>query len=49
MCLHERSGYVETIVHAAELPAHGNLITIKPVAQASPSELAKGPLRVTDA
>jgi NADP-dependent 3-hydroxy acid dehydrogenase YdfG len=34
------------IVHAMELPAHVNLdlITIKPVAQAAPSKLARGQL-----
>src|SRR3954452_14139007 len=37
-----------SIVGALELPAHVNLdlITIKPVAQAAPSKLVKGPLRV---
>ncbi|MFZ4894578.1 SDR family oxidoreductase [Plantibacter sp. Mn2098] len=36
----------EAIVHAVELPGHVNLdhITIKPVAQAAPYKLAKGPL-----
>ncbi len=36
----------EAIVHAMELPAHVNLdlITIKPVAQAAPSKLARGEL-----
>jgi NADP-dependent 3-hydroxy acid dehydrogenase YdfG len=39
----------ETIVHALELPAHVNLdlVTIKPVAQATGSQTVKGPLRVT--
>jgi NADP-dependent 3-hydroxy acid dehydrogenase YdfG len=38
----------ESIVGAVELPAHVNLdlITIKPVAQAAPSKLVKGPLAV---
>ncbi|HEV7624067.1 MAG TPA: SDR family oxidoreductase [Amnibacterium sp.] len=38
----------ESIVSAVELPAHVNLdlITIKPVAQASPSKTVKGPLAV---
>jgi NADP-dependent 3-hydroxy acid dehydrogenase YdfG len=38
----------ETIVGAVELPSHVNLdlITIKPVAQAAPSKLVKGPLAV---
>jgi NADP-dependent 3-hydroxy acid dehydrogenase YdfG len=38
----------QSIVAAVELPPHVNLdlITIKPVAQASPSKLVKGPLRV---
>jgi NADP-dependent 3-hydroxy acid dehydrogenase YdfG len=37
-----------SIVGALELPAHVNLdlITVKPVAQAAPSKLVKGPLRV---
>jgi NADP-dependent 3-hydroxy acid dehydrogenase YdfG len=37
----------ETIVHTMELPAHINLdlITIKPVAQAAPSKLARGILK----
>jgi len=36
----------DTIVHTMELPAHINLdlITIKPVAQAAPHKLARGPL-----
>lgn len=38
----------ETIVSAVELPAHVNLdlITIKPVAQAAPSRVARGELKV---
>ena len=38
----------ESIVGAVELPSHVNLdlITIKPVAQAAPSKLVKGPLAV---
>jgi NADP-dependent 3-hydroxy acid dehydrogenase YdfG len=38
----------ESIVHAAELPSHVNLdlVTIKPVAQAAPSKLVRGELRV---
>ncbi len=38
----------ESIVHAAELPPHVNLdlVTIKPVAQAAPSKLVRGELRV---
>ncbi|WP_423924223.1 SDR family NAD(P)-dependent oxidoreductase [Frigoribacterium sp. 2-23] len=38
----------ETIVHSVELPAHVNLdlITVKPVAQAAPHKVARGPLRV---
>jgi NADP-dependent 3-hydroxy acid dehydrogenase YdfG len=38
----------ESIVHAAELPGHVNLdlVVIKPVAQAAPSKLIKGELRV---
>jgi NADP-dependent 3-hydroxy acid dehydrogenase YdfG len=38
----------EAIVHAAELPPHVNLdlITIKPVAQAAPTKLVRGELRV---
>lgn len=38
----------EAIVHAAELPRHVNLdlITIKPVAQAAPTNLVRGELRV---
>lgn len=41
----------ESIVHAVQLPPHVNLdlITVKPVAQASPSKLMKGPLRVKGA
>src|SRR5476649_2477775 len=37
----------DTIVHTMELPAHINLdlITIKPVAQAAPYKLARGPLK----
>jgi NADP-dependent 3-hydroxy acid dehydrogenase YdfG len=37
----------ETIVHTMELPAHINLdlVTIKPVAQAAPSKVARGVLR----
>jgi len=37
----------ESIVHAVELPAHVNLdlVTIKPVAQAAPHKVARGPLR----
>ena len=40
----------EAIVHATSLPPHVNLdlITIKPVAQAAPYRLAKGPLRVAE-
>lgn len=40
----------ESIVHAVELPPHVNLdlITVKPVAQAAPSKLVKGPLRVRE-
>ena len=39
----------EAIVHSVELPAHVNLdlVTIKPVAQAAPHKVAKGPLRVS--
>ncbi|TWX40441.1 SDR family oxidoreductase [Frigoribacterium sp. ACAM 257] len=39
----------ESIVHSVELPAHVNLdlVTIKPVAQAAPHKVAKGPLRVS--
>jgi NADP-dependent 3-hydroxy acid dehydrogenase YdfG len=38
----------EAIVHAVELPGHVNLdlVTIKPVAQAAPHKVAKGPLHV---
>lgn len=41
----------QSIVHAVELPPHVNLdlVTIKPVAQAAPSKLMKGPLRVKEA
>jgi NADP-dependent 3-hydroxy acid dehydrogenase YdfG len=37
----------QTIVHTMELPAHINLdlVTIKPVAQAAPYKLVRGPLR----
>jgi len=36
----------EVVVHALELPAHVNLdlVTIKPVAQAAPHKVARGPL-----
>jgi len=38
----------EAVVHAVELPRHVNLdlVTVKPVAQAAPHKVAKGPLRV---
>jgi NADP-dependent 3-hydroxy acid dehydrogenase YdfG len=37
----------DTIVHTMELPSHINLdlITIKPVAQAAPHKLTRGPLK----
>jgi NADP-dependent 3-hydroxy acid dehydrogenase YdfG len=40
----------EAIAHALELPAHVNLdlITIKPVAQAAPHKLVRGPLATRD-
>lgn len=40
----------ETIVHALELPGHVDLdlIVVKPVAQAAPYRLHKGPLQVAD-
>ncbi|MCU1527175.1 MAG: Oxidoreductase [Frondihabitans sp.] len=40
----------EAIVHSVELPSHVNvdLVTIKPVAQAAPSKLARGELTVRD-
>lgn len=38
----------ETIVYTVELPPHVNIdsVTVKPVAQAAPHKVAKGPLRV---
>jgi NADP-dependent 3-hydroxy acid dehydrogenase YdfG len=41
----------EVIVSSVELPAHVNLdlITVKPVAQAAPSRVARGPLTVREA
>jgi NADP-dependent 3-hydroxy acid dehydrogenase YdfG len=40
----------EAIVHALELPAHINLdlVTIKPVAQAAPHKVVRGPLVAKD-
>jgi NADP-dependent 3-hydroxy acid dehydrogenase YdfG len=40
----------EAIVHALELPAHVNLdlVTIKPVAQAAPHKVIRGPLRAAE-
>ena len=40
----------ETIVHAIELPGHVNLdlVTIKPVAQAAPHKVVRGPLAPKD-